>query len=42
MHEATRYAIQIPLEVMKTAFDAFDLVDAMVKRAMSIPFLMPE
>lgn len=32
MHEATRYAIQIPLEVMKTAFDAFDLVDAMVKK----------
>ena len=32
MHEATRYAIQIPLEVMKTAFDAFELVDAMVKK----------
>ena len=32
MNEATRYAIQIPLEVMKTAFDAFELVDAMVKK----------
>lgn len=32
MHEATRYAIQIPLEVMKTAFGAFELVDAMVKK----------
>lgn len=32
MREATRYAIQIPLEVMKTAFEAFDLVDAMVEK----------
>ncbi len=32
MHEATRYAIQIPLEVMKTAYEAFDLVEAMVEK----------
>lgn len=32
MKEATRYAIQIPLEVMKTASQAFDLIDAMVKK----------
>lgn len=32
MKEATRYAIQIPLEVMKTASEAFDLIDAMVKK----------
>ncbi|MBK7787547.1 MAG: glutamate formimidoyltransferase [Saprospiraceae bacterium] len=32
MREATRYAIHIPLEVMKTASEAFDLIDAMVKK----------
>ncbi len=32
MREATRYAIQIPLEVMKTAYEAFDLVEAMVEK----------
>lgn len=32
MREATRYAIQIPLEVMKTAFESFDLVEAMVEK----------
>ena len=32
MREATRYAIQIPLEVMKTAFEAFELVEAMVEK----------
>ena len=32
MREATRYAIQIPLEVMKTAFEAFDMVEAMVEK----------
>ena len=31
MKEATEYAIEVPLEVMRTAYSMFDLLDAMAK-----------
>ncbi|MCC5944093.1 MAG: glutamate formimidoyltransferase [Bernardetiaceae bacterium] len=32
MHEATKYAIEVPFEVMKTAFESFDMLKAMAKK----------
>jgi len=34
IQEATRYAIEVPLRVMQTALEAFDVVEAMAERGM--------
>jgi glutamate formiminotransferase / formiminotetrahydrofolate cyclodeaminase len=32
MHQATKYAIEVPFLVMRTALDSFDMIDAMTRK----------